>query len=842
MSEERDYADDEEEQETTSISIEMNGEEAKAEERLLVGGHNGTNERMDGGGVNLVEELSSTSSGRTTTPVATDASNSMEQQQQFSAQQKKTTTTLKALTALVPSKVHLRPPNKRRKSAFVIRKKEFVSDASAAPSIAPTDGPTPPAPPTTQQKQRHQFRALSDHRHSKTAARTFASGRYEPPAQRPPMLPRMPSRQPDDSSDLLAPKRFLLPSPQAPFSSPAGHQYAPLWSPAGAAFAVPSSPAAHVSGIAYYAPNSDGHGEDADANSGVHYEQKKAPVLLIGAFPPSAKVRPFLSPSPAFSSQYSPPNAPLAGKYYPPATSPPSQTFPDKIPSKLPEFATQTQRNIPAEFAETPPISLRFPPQSETTAAPTMPPAYSRLPHFPTLTSARPAEFTVPPPPPSGHFIPGRPYQPSRGGGGSSTMTAPTVPKNECDETDILPPASLPQPTEAPRATVPNRAVGRARIICKENGMEFALRTVFPFTGQIFAHDKKRIAGQQHINISFSFAECGVRNQRDRFATAMEQFHVQIVVMFQQQNGTSNVQSFFVQCGQQNIAQREKHPPMARHIEEALEELHIVPIELEQKAPLPIPTMRFLSDVHGGGADGAEVDGQLQIGQSLRVEFALQPETEAFGFLVRNCVVRDAVRGVEHEVIDRWGIVRQNAPQVPSAALPSVAAAAAMALAAAPQPHLTTSSQAAHSNNLSSALLILHQQQQLREQQQQQGPLNCSNSLGTRLLPMAQMSNDQLDAIINTVMTSIRLMFTTWNAHSLWHIVLMNIALLFTILLAALSLLVEFSFDLFNFLIEWLVFLTTLYICWPTLSTNGCPFNGLTAPSPLSTVDEGDNS
>uniref|UniRef100_A0A914IC53 C2H2-type domain-containing protein n=1 Tax=Globodera rostochiensis TaxID=31243 RepID=A0A914IC53_GLORO len=65
-------------------------------------------------------------------------------------------------------------------------------------------------------------------------------------------------------------------------------------------------------------------------------------------------------------------------------------------------------------------------------------------------------------------------------------------------------------------------------------------------------------------------------------------------------------------------------------------------------------------------------------------------------------------------------IGRQNVPQVPSTALPSVAAAAAMALAAAPQLHLTTPSQAAHSNNLSSALLILHQQQQLREQQQQQ--------------------------------------------------------------------------------------------------------------------------
>uniref|UniRef100_A0A914IAV4 Transmembrane protein n=1 Tax=Globodera rostochiensis TaxID=31243 RepID=A0A914IAV4_GLORO len=64
---------------------------------------------------------------------------------------------------------------------------------------------------------------------------------------------------------------------------------------------------------------------------------------------------------------------------------------------------------------------------------------------------------------------------------------------------------------------------------------------------------------------------------------------------------------------------------------------------------------------------------------------------------------------------------------------------------------------------------------------------------------------------------------TVWTiAHSLWHILLMNVALLFTILLAALSLLVEFSFDLFNFLIEWLVFLTTLYYL---LANSKKPFN-----------------
>ncbi|KAI3415976.1 hypothetical protein GPALN_005534 [Globodera pallida] len=85
---------------------------------------------------------------------------------------------------------------------------------------------------------------------------------------------------------------------------------------------------------------------------------------------------------------------------------------------------------------------------------------------------------------------------------------------------------------------------------------------------------------------------------------------------------------------------------------------------------------------------------------------------------------------------------------------------------------------------------------------------------------------------------------TVWTiAHSLWHIVLMNIALLFTILLAALSLLVEFSFDLFNFLIEWLVFLTTLYYLLANSVDQWLPIqwiNGAFASFQLST--EGDNS
>ena len=97
-----------------------------------------------------------------------------------------------------------------------------------------------------------------------------------------------------------------------------------------------------------------------------------------------------------------------------------------------------------------------------------------------------------------------------------------------------------------------------------------------------------------------------------------------------------------------------------------------MPTELVQKAPLPIPQMRVLTDVeHHKAGDGLDIEegGEVQMGQPLRVEFSLQPETglnikeelmfifilDAFGFLVRNCVVRDQITGAEHEVIDHKG-------------------------------------------------------------------------------------------------------------------------------------------------------------------------------------------
>jgi hypothetical protein len=48
---------------------------------------------------------------------------------------------------------------------------------------------------------------------------------------------------------------------------------------------------------------------------------------------------------------------------------------------------------------------------------------------------------------------------------------------------------------------------------------------------------------------------------------------------------------------------------------------------LLQKAPLPIPIMHILTDVeHHKQGDGIDVT-EVQMGQPLRIEFSLQPET-----------------------------------------------------------------------------------------------------------------------------------------------------------------------------------------------------------------------
>uniref|UniRef100_A0A915CPR0 ZP domain-containing protein n=1 Tax=Ditylenchus dipsaci TaxID=166011 RepID=A0A915CPR0_9BILA len=200
---------------------------------------------------------------------------------------------------------------------------------------------------------------------------------------------------------------------------------------------------------------------------------------------------------------------------------------------------------------------------------------------------------------------------------------------------------------------------GKARVICEETGIEFGINTIFPFTGQIFAHDRKRIPNCVHafnkawnINVSFSYSECGIKNTGNE-SSQQAQFHLQIIVMFEQADKSTSIQSFIAQCGQQKVNYNKQTIP--KRIEEALEELKLVPTQLEQKAPIPEAQMHVVTDVeHHKPGDGTEVI-EVNVGQPLRVEFSLQPESDAYGFHVRNCVVKDMVSGAEHQVIDDKG-------------------------------------------------------------------------------------------------------------------------------------------------------------------------------------------
>lgn len=95
--------------------------------------------------------------------------------------------------------------------------------------------------------------------------------------------------------------------------------------------------------------------------------------------------------------------------------------------------------------------------------------------------------------------------------------------------------------------------------------------------------------------------------------------------MFNQPNGETSLQSFIAQCGQQRLRYQKNGVP--KRIEEALEELRLVPAKLEQKAPIPDCKMKLVTDVeHHGMGDGAEIN-QIDVGKPMRLEFSLEPET-----------------------------------------------------------------------------------------------------------------------------------------------------------------------------------------------------------------------
>lgn len=132
-----------------------------------------------------------------------------------------------------------------------------------------------------------------------------------------------------------------------------------------------------------------------------------------------------------------------------------------------------------------------------------------------------------------------------------------------------------------------------------------------------------------NINITFLYAECGIKNTGNESSLQL-QFHLQIIVMFEQEDKTQSIQSFIAQCGQQRVQYQKQAIP--KRIEEALEELKLVPTRLEQKAPVPEPMMRIVTDIeHHKPGDGIEIN-QVNVGESLRLEFNLEPESGLFYF------------------------------------------------------------------------------------------------------------------------------------------------------------------------------------------------------------------
>ncbi|EYC18060.1 hypothetical protein Y032_0028g1662 [Ancylostoma ceylanicum] len=231
----------------------------------------------------------------------------------------------------------------------------------------------------------------------------------------------------------------------------------------------------------------------------------------------------------------------------------------------------------------------------------------------------------------------------------STTSPAPSTPTSPATTSAIL-------RTSTPKLGVLNRVRGKVHVICTEQGIEFSATTLFPFTGQIFANDRKRvpsclhnIVGAVSPKVFLPFAECGVKNAGEQ-ADNRAQYHMQVVVVIQQQDGSSTVQSFMAQCVHQKIQYNKQTLP--RRIEEALEELRLVATKLEQKAPLPQVEMKIVVDEHHKiGPEVSEVD----IGMPLAVQWKLLPESDAYGFHVKNCIVRDDISNIEHKMIDELG-------------------------------------------------------------------------------------------------------------------------------------------------------------------------------------------
>ncbi|CAI2355343.1 unnamed protein product [Caenorhabditis sp. 36 PRJEB53466] len=262
----------------------------------------------------------------------------------------------------------------------------------------------------------------------------------------------------------------------------------------------------------------------------------------------------------------------------------------------------------------------------------------------------RPSEFTTAPTPPP-----------------SITEATTTVVTASIPSVAGSPPGTLPSTNQPPRGNpyappegaprVPNRLIGKPRILCLEDGISFEVKTILPLNGEVFANDRKRVPECQktftedgHPKLFLPFATCGVKNVGEQ-VDSRAQYHMQVVLVIDQGNGTNTLQSFMAQCVHQKVNYNKQVLP--KRIEEALEELRLVPSKLEQKASMPNVQMQIVVD-EGHHKLGAEVSA-ADIGMPLALKWSMIPESDAYGMHVRNCKVVDAVGKIDHTLIDEQG-------------------------------------------------------------------------------------------------------------------------------------------------------------------------------------------
>ncbi|VDM53292.1 unnamed protein product [Angiostrongylus costaricensis] len=303
-----------------------------------------------------------------------------------------------------------------------------------------------------------------------------------------------------------------------------------------------------------------------------------------------------------------------------PTRVPPAQmtletdTTTTSAPNTLPRFQSTSTftESVPETTTKWPKLSLTYtqPPILSTQETyPQQPAAFGTVPPLPTTTTReQPLLMSFPHPTPAS----GAPQS------CSFTSEMPTT-------VSQLPTTSVGSTSTMRKTEVMNRIIGKVRVVCKEDGIEFSASTLFPFTGQIFANNRRRVPNCSHniVNtvapkVFLPFLECGVKNTGDQ-RDSRAQYHMQVVMVIEQSDGTSTVQSFMAQCVQQKIHYDKQTLP--RRIEEALEELRLVATKLEQKAPLPQVEMK----------------------------------ADAYGFHVKNCIVKDDIINVEHKMIDELG-------------------------------------------------------------------------------------------------------------------------------------------------------------------------------------------